>query len=312
MTFWIPLMIALVLCGIFFTYLWQQFERRRELGLLSDAIERILRGEDQEAEIVVKKTRRIPYKDTFFSRICHKLNRLEQRMDGCYEQIAADRDSMKESITEIANQLRTPLNNLEVYLDFLEGGHLTQEEQARYLGTVRASEQKIRLLTENFLKMSRLENRMIRASREEWDLLATMGAAVELLSPEMKEKQIVLKTSFPKKLHFPHDADLLGEAVRDVLDNAVKYSSAGGKIELGARQSEMFTQIWVRDYGIGIQEGDEAKVFRRFYRAENAKEQEGFGIGLTIAREIVLQHDGFMQVVRQKDGTRVEIYMENS
>ena len=74
----------------------------------------------------------------------------------------------------------------------------------------------------------------------------------------------------------------------------------------------MFTQIWVRDHGIGILEGDEEKVFRRFYRGENAKEQEGFGIGLTIAREIVLQHGGFMQVVRQEDGTRMEIHMENS
>ena len=74
----------------------------------------------------------------------------------------------------------------------------------------------------------------------------------------------------------------------------------------------MFTQIWVRDHGIGILEGDEEKVFWRFYRGENAKEQEGFGIGLAIAREIVLQHGGFMQVVRQEDGTRMEIHMENS
>lgn len=311
MTFWIPLMIGLVLCAVFFTYLWQQYQRRRELELLSKKVERILQGEDQGAS-GVKRIRRIPYNDTFFSRICHKLNRVEQRMDGCREQIEADRDLMRESIMEIANQLRAPLNNLEVYLDFLEGDKLSQEERVRYLRAVRMAEQKIHLFTEGFVKMSRLENRIIKASREEWDLLATLEAAGESLLPEMKENQIVLKTDFPKKLHFPHDAGLLGEAVRYVLDNAVKYSDTGGKIELGARQSKMFTRIWVRDYGIGIQKGDEEKVFRRFYRAENAKEREGFGIGLTIAREIVLQHDGFMQAVRQKDGTRMEIYMENS
>ncbi len=312
MTFWIPLMVGLVLCAIFFTYLWQQSLRRRELKLLSEAMEQILQGRNQDTASGARGKRRIPYNDGFFSRACHKLGRLAQRMDACYGQIEADRDSMKGQIAEIAAQLRTPLNNLEVYLEFLGDGHLSREDQVRYLAAVRASEQKIHFLTEGFVKMSRLENQVIRVSREDWDLLETLESAVRRLASGMKEGKAVIETDFPRKLHFPHDAELLGEAVGYVLDNAVKYGGEGGRIELGARRDKMFTQIWVRDHGIGILEGDEEKVFRRFYRGENAKEQEGFGIGLTIAREIVLQHGGFMQVVRQEDGTRMEIHMENS
>ena len=81
---------------------------------------------------------------------------------------------------------------------------------------------------------------------------------------------------------------------------------------LGARQNEMFVRIWVSDHGTGIEEGDEAKVFQRFYRGSNAKKTEGFGLGLYLAREIVLLHNGFVKLKRQKDGTCVEIYLERS
>lgn len=325
MSFWIPLMILLVLCSIFFTYVWQQYRRRRELEMLSKSIERVLRGrneenpeegnlEEKKAEeepADVKKKRRVPREDVFLRRVYYKLNRLEQVTAKGYEQIAAERDSMRVSIEELAHQMRTPLTNLEINLDFLAGSDLPGAEQLRYLRAARASEQKLSSLAENFIKMSSLESRMVRVTRQEWDLLETLETEAGRLQPEMEEKRLVLKKDFPGKLHFRHDKELFGEAVFCLLDNAVKYSGRGGTIEFGARQNEMFTQIWLRDHGIGIEEGDEEKIFRRFYRAENAREQEGVGIGLTIAREIVLQHDGFMRVVRQKDGTRMEIHLEN-
>lgn len=89
----------------------------------------------------------------------------------------------------------------------------------------------------------------------------------------------------------------------------MKYSDSEGSIQIGVEANEMFVRIWVRDYGIGIEPEDEAKVFQRFYRGKSAAKKEGFGIGLYLTREIVLLHQGFVRLKRKKDGTLAEIYL---
>ncbi|MEZ3468599.1 MAG: sensor histidine kinase, partial [Schaedlerella sp.] len=159
----------------------------------------------------------------------------------------------------------------------------------------------------------------------------TLEEAADQVRRKAQEQGLRIRTDFPEQLLHTHDADWLGEAVFNLLDNAVKYSlpaadkaagencqEAGSRtgerneILLGAGQNEMFVRIWVSDHGTGIEEGDEAKVFQRFYRGSNAKKTEGFGLGLYLAREIVLLHNGFVKLKRQKDGTCVEIYLERS
>jgi len=252
--------------------------------------------------------------------------------------------------------MRTPLTNIESYLDFLQDPDLSGTERESYLKAASLSEKKIHFLAESFIRMSRLEHRIIRIRRDDTDLLLTLEEAADQVRRKAQEQGLRIRTDFPEKLLHPHDADWLGEAVFNLLDNAVKYSlpaadraagnagenfqEAGSRtgekneiafhtdqsekdvmpscaeqteeneILLGARQNEMFVRIWVSDHGIGIEEGDESKVFQRFYRGSNAKKTEGFGLGLYLTREIVLLHNGFVKLKRQKGGTCVEIYLE--
>lgn len=108
--------------------------------------------------------------------------------------------------------------------------------------------------------------------------------------------------------------EILPDAERDERENTLLGAGQmeGTEILLGAEQNEMFVRIWVSDHGTGIKEGDEARVFQRFYRGSNAGKTEGFGLGLYLTREIVLLHGGFVKLKRQKDGTCVEIYLEQS
>lgn len=157
--------------------------------------------------------------------------------------------------------------------------------------------------------MSRLENRIIQIQRKDSDLRSTLCVAADQIQRQTEEKGIVLCTDFPEKLLYFHDANWMDEAVGNLLDNAVKYSRTGGRVEFGASSNEMFVHIWVRDYGEGMEKGEESLVFQRFYRGKNAAGKEGFGIGLTIAREIILQHHGFMKIKREETGTRADIYL---
>ena len=112
----------------------------------------------------------------------------------------------------------------------------------------------------------------------------------------------------PAALTLSHDRNWISEAVANLLDNSIKYSPASSEIIVRAVKNEMFTQIEVRDFGMGIPD-DENRIFRRFYRGSNVKNQEGFGIGLYITREIVKRHEGFLKVKKEPDGTSISIYL---
>ena len=330
MGIWCIITTALAVFSIGAVWYWQGKYRERELSEISSMLECILDGRELPERRAVQ--------ETLLSKISHQLSRLQSMTKGYHARLEQDRDSIKNLITEIAHQMRTPLANIETYLDFLQDEDLSREEQKSYLKAVMLSEKKIHFLAESFIKMSRLEHRIIQIRPLDTDLLLTLSEAVSQTEEKARRRGLRICTRFPETLFHPHDADWLGEAVFNLLDNAVKYSPPGsggeilpdaqrserentlpgaGQMEgteilLGAEQNEMFVRIWVSDHGTGIEEGDEARVFQRFYRGSNAGKTEGFGLGLYLTREIVLLHGGFVKLKREKDGTCMEIYLERS
>lgn len=326
MAVWCMITAALVALSTGAVWYGQRKYRERELAEISSMLECVLDGREFPEYV--------PCRETLSSKIQHQLSRLQRMTKGYHARLEQDRDSIKNLITEIAHQMRTPLTNIETYLDFLQDPDLSRTERESYLKAASLSEKKIHFLAESFIRMSRLEHRIIRIRPVDTDLLLTLEEAADQVRRKAQGQGLRIRTDFPEQLLHPHDADWLGEAVFNLLDNAVKYSltaadkaagnagencqEAGSRtgerneILLGARQNEMFVRIWVSDHGTGIEEGDEAKVFQRFYRGSNAKKTEGFGLGLYLAREIVLLHNGFVKLKRQKDGTCVEIYLERS
>lgn len=310
MGIWCMITAALVFLSTGAVWYRQEKYRERELAEISAMLECALDGRDYP--------KIGSYQETLSSKIRHQLYRLQDMTKGYHVRLEQDRDSIKNLITEIAHQMRTPLANIETYLDFLRDPGLSGQERENYLEAAVLSEKKIHFLAESFIKMSRLEHRIIQIRPIDTDLLLTLTEAAGQVQRKAQERGLRICTQFPEELLHSHDADWLGEAVFNLLDNAVKYSLPGtepdekSEILLGAEQNEMFVRIWVRDHGTGIEEGDEAKVFQRFYRGCNAEKTEGFGLGLYLAREIVLLHGGFVKLKRLRDGTCAEIYLERS
>ena len=103
----------------------------------------------------------------------------------------------------------------------------------------------------------------------------------------------------PEDLTVSHDSKWTSEALFNLLDNAVKYTPAGGKIAVSVVLWEMYVEVKVTDTGKGISESNQAAIFRRFYREEEVHEQQGVGIGLYLAREIVTRQGGYIKVVSE-------------
>lgn len=301
MVIWLLITATLALLCASVVWYMQEKNRKQELEKISLLLEKILNekeiGEDYG------------YEDTISSKIYHQLCRLDQKTKGYHKRIEADRDSIKNLITEIAHQLRTPLANMETYLEFLEDEELEKEEQKMYLQAVRVSEKKVSFLIESFIKMSRLENRIIQIRLENQNLLSTLEHAKGQVEKRAQEKNVTITTHFPENLLYVHDSKWIEEAIFNLLDNGVKYSHNGGKINIEVEENEMTVCIRIRDYGVGIEEGEEEKVFQRFYRGKNAGTRDGFGLGLYIAREIILLHQGTIRIKREKPGLSVLIFL---
>ena len=112
-----------------------------------------------------------------------------------------------------------------------------------------------------------------------------------------EKKEISVSVNCPEKLMLSHDSKWTAEALFNLLDNAVKYTSAGGKISVSVVQWEMYVEIKVADNGKGISESNQAAIFRRFYRGEEVHSEPGVGIGLYLAREIITRQGGYIKVV---------------
>ena len=275
-----------ILAGAAGMYRGQRKERSRELKKISDTVQRMTSGKElpdfSDCE------------ETMDSKIRHQLLRLQEILVSQKQDAQKERKELQELISEIAHQMRTPLTNLKNYLDFLseEIEKKGTEPELSYLKAIQSSEEKIYFLTEHFIRISRLEHGLIQIRKEERDLLKTLRNALG---------QIL------EKMHVMHDANWLGEALFNLLDNAVKYSPQNGKIKISLQENEMFTTFSIRDYGIGIEPEEKNLIFQRFYRGKRVTDEEGFGIGLYLAREILFLHEGLLTVKRCEPGVEMKL-----
>ena len=277
------------------------FQKRKEMEIISRALEYLIYG--KSLEIALQN------QDTLPAKVQHQLVRLSDIIRGTQEKAWKERNQIKELIAETAHQLRNPLANMESYLELLQEEEISREEKELYLEALCASESRIRFLTEGFIKMSRLENHIVQIKKEQEDLTATVLNSLLQMRKDAQEKQIVFSVQGEEELCVSHDAKWLGEAVYNLLDNSVKYSPNGSKIEIKISKNEMFAQIVVRDFGVGIEHEELNLIFQRFYRGKRAENQPGFGLGLYLAREIVLQHGGFMYAKEKEKGLEISIFL---
>ena len=139
------------------------------------------------------------------------------------------------------------------------------------------------------VKTSRLETGVIRLEKKQGRIYDTVAQAMSGIVYAAEKKQIGVSVDCPENLTAAHDGKWTAEALFNLLDNAVKYTPADGKITVTVEEWEMYVEIKVADTGKGISESSQAAIFRRFYREEEVHEQPGVGIGLYLAREIITQ-----------------------
>ncbi len=214
-------------------------------------------------------------------------------------------EEMKSLITDITHQLRTPLANLNMYNGMLADEALPPDKRAEFARVARDQTEKLTWLMDSLVKLSRLESGIIEIRVERRNIVDTVLEAIKTVYPAAEEKG--LNISFEGSVPVPllHDSKWTGEAIGNVLDNAIKYTPAGGKIKVTVERYEMFARIDIADSGCGIPEAELAKVFQRFFRGASSTDTQGVGVGLYLTRKIVTEQGGYMKASSEPGGGSV-------
>lgn len=237
------------------------------------------------------------YNETEISKIESRLSRFLSENRLKKGQIESEQDKIRALISDISHQTKTPLANILLYAQLLDEQEGIPDEAKALTAQITAGTEKLNFLIQSLIKTSRLESGIIKVLPRKGDVRELITAACEESAPKARNKNIEITfepSSEPILAVF--DPKWCAEALYNILDNAIKYTGAGGRADITVIAYEMFIRIDVQDTGKGICEEDLPRVFGRFWRAKDLVDTEGVGIGLFLAREIISACGGYIKV----------------
>lgn len=246
-----------------------------------------------------EEPKQISDKETLFARISHRLSRLYGIMQENNRKVDEERQELQRLVSDISHQVKTPVSNLKMVIDTLLTQPVTDQERIDFLQGLRSQTDKLDFLFQALVKTSRLETGAIRLEKRDGLLFDTLAQAMSGIVYSAEKKDIAVTVDCPEDLQLSHDSKWTAEALFNLLDNAVKYTPAGGKISVSVEQWEMYIKLNITDTGKGISESSRASIFRRFYREEEVHDEPGVGIGLYLAREIIALQGGYIIVTSE-------------
>ncbi len=201
----------------------------------------------------------------------------------------------EEFVANVSHELRTPLSLIKGYVEtLLDGARNNPEVEERFLRIIERNAHRLDLLIQDLLAISALEAGRVKLNLQPVSLRTLADDALADLKKQADARSIRLVNELPE-LTATGDADRLEQVLANLVDNAIKYGSAGGSVVIGGRQAEDGqVEVSVRDDGPGIPPDALERVFERFYRVDKARsrEQGGTGLGLSIVKHIVQGHGG--------------------
>ena len=239
------------------------------------------------------------------SEMADYLNASEKSMNAA----AAEKEKIKTLIADISHQTKTPIANLLLYTELLEEREKDPGNR-EYLTAIRRQTEKLDFLIRSLIKMSRLETGIVTLHPKEQDVKDMLAETAASYREKAEKKGLKLYDRSERGTAW-FDRKWTAEAVGNILDNAVKYTEHGGII-IRTKRYELFTAVEVEDTGPGLLEEEIPEIFQRFRRGEEALEQEGVGIGLYLAREILAGEGGYIKVSSEKGkGSVFSLFLPN-
>ena len=195
-------------------------------------------------------------------------------------------DTMRREFTaNVSHELKTPLTSISGYAELIENGLVKPEDVPRFAGTIYREAQRLIVLVNDIIRLSRLEDKEVLQETQDIDLLALCRETCSYLEEAASRRQVTLSVE-GEALTVHGVRQIAEEILYNLCDNAIKYNKSGGTVTVTVFSREGRPAVEVRDTGIGIPEKEQSRVFERFYRVDksHSKELGGTGLGLSIVK----------------------------
>lgn len=278
-------------------------KQKRIYRKTSELLENIIGGQ---------KIPQVPLNEAEYSLFSHQLKTISDKLEFEIGRADAEKEQVKQLISNMSHQLKTPLANLMMYEEILDSDSLPEEKRVRFMRKLKEQSEKINWLLESLFKMTKLEQNVIMFDLLETGIKDTIQSAVSAVYEKAEKKKITIHVAEFEDIRLLHNPKWTAEVFVNVLENAVKYTPESGAVEISLERLETYSMIHIKDNGMGISKEEIPYLSDRFYRSERAEKTEGTGIGLYLSKMILEKEKGYMTVKSKVgQGSVFTVFLQN-
>lgn len=286
--------VLIFICGVAFAFavlidLYRYFRRQNER--IADAAAKISEYSSGNTNA------RIECDDEGeLNKLFHEINSLTAILNAQTEKETRSKEFLKNTISDISHQLKTPLAALNIYNGIMQDNTTELTEIKEFTNLSEKELDRIETLVQNLLKITKLDAGTIAVDRKNENIYEMLEKIKNRFSfrAAQEDKQIILTGDTFSE--FSCDRVWLTEAIENIVKNALDHTSKGDKISIECKNLSSITQITIKDTGSGIHSEDLHHIFKRFYRSRFSKDTQGIGLGLSLAKSIIEAHNGTIEV----------------
>lgn len=288
-----------------FMYFCESKKRKQELIYMTDYLKKINKGlydleivNNDEGELSILKNE--IYKTTI-------------NLKEMYAKEYDERIKIKDNLANISHQLKTPLTSIMLMADTLIEEDVDKDKQKDFLKDIRSLTENINFLVIAILKLSKFDANVLIFNKDLINVSFLMKKSLENIKLEKRKKNVDVNLSIDESAYFYGDFNWECEAFTNILKNAIECNEENIKIDISARNIGNFLIIEIKDNGIGIPPHDRKHIFERFYKRDNST-RNNFGIGLSLAKEIINKDGGTIRLLDAKKGAafKIKFYTKNN
>jgi hypothetical protein len=230
------------------------------------------------------------------NRLFHEVNSLASILNAHAENELRAKESLKNTISDISHQLKTPLAALNIYNGILQGEAENSPTIQHFTDLSERELERIETLVQNLLKIAKLDAGAIMIEKAEENVSEMMESIQSRFSVRTAQEEKELVFSGEKSVLLLCDRNWLAEAISNVIKNALDHTQKGNEIRVEWKQFASIIQFVIKDNGSGIHPEDMNYIFKRFYRSRFSIDTQGAGLGLPLTKSIVEAHNGTIEV----------------